>query len=182
MWLAGPGGVLRRRVGAGRRAETSLHGSLSGSFHSRGSEVLSHSPAAARRSRLQSRVRNTSTVGSQHTGAPTCHGRGSVLLPSKLHGALPTESGAWIRDGRTQESARWCLSSKIRESSPSIRFHRINLDTDPDVWEDVRGLQLSEYQATTNRKILPVGTTDDSRPVGPGYVRRSSMGFDTTLL
>jgi hypothetical protein len=107
---------------------------------------------------------------------------GPCLSARRLRSALSTGSGAWIRDGRTREGVRWCLRSSIRESSPSIRLHGINLDTDSDVWEDTHSLQLTECHAITSREVLPLGTTDDSRPVGPGYVRRSSMGFDTALL
>ena len=62
------------------------------------------------------------------------------------------------------------------ELSSAVRFYRINLDADSDVWENAHSLQLTECHATTSRKILPVVTTDDSRPVGAGYVRRSSIG------
>ena len=105
-----------------------------------------------------------------------------VFPPSKPHSALPTKSGAPIGDDRAPRSARWCLASQIGETSPSISICRIDVDTNIGVWEDAHSLRLTECQATTSREILSVGTTDDSRPVARGYVRRSSMGFDTTLL
>ena len=64
----------------------------------------------------------------------------------------------------------------VGEMSSPIRFHRINIDTGTDVWESAHNLQLSECHAITSREILSVGTTDGSRPVGPGYVRRPSIG------
>ncbi len=70
----------------------------------------------------------------------------------------------------------------VGEMSSRVRFHRAHLDTDSDVWEDADSLQVTECQVITSREIPRVGTTDDSRPVGQGYVGRSSMGFDTTLL
>ncbi len=70
----------------------------------------------------------------------------------------------------------------IGEMSSAIRFHRIDVDTDSDVWESVHSLRLTECHVITSREVLPLGATDDSRPVGSGSVKRSSMGFDTVLL
>ena len=80
---------------------------------------------------------------------------------------------------RASDGAR---HADVGEMSSPIRFHRVHLDTDSDVWEDADSLQLTGCQATSTGEIPLVGTTDDSRPVGPGYVTRSSMWFDTTLL